>query len=129
MITSVLSAEELTDSQVVNVYKKRWGIELYYRHLKQTFGKHKLRCTSVDAAYVEMTWAFLGLWCMALYALKQFQKNGISPARMSFAKLIRAFQRMMRDYLIPGIKNHKLCDLLQEAVIDHYERGDRTSRD
>lgn len=129
LLTSILSSHELSDSQVVEAYKRRWGIELFYRHLKQTYGKHKLRSRSADAAYVEMTWAFLGIWCMALYALKQLYAKGISPSRLSFAKLIRAFQRMMRDYALPGNKNGGLCDLLQNAVIDQYERSNKTSRD
>ena len=129
LITSILSSRTLSDSNVVAAYKKRWGIEVFYRHLKQTYGKHKLRSRSSDAAYVEMTWAFLGIWSMALYALKQLHAEGISASRLSFAKLIRAFQRMMRDYALPGKKNCKLSDLLLDAVIDEYERGNKTSRD
>lgn len=129
LLTSVLSPRVLTDSQVIAVYKRRWGIELFYRHLKQTYGKHKLRSRSAEAAYAEMTWAFLGLWCMALYALKQHHSKGISSTRLSFAKLIRAFQRMMRDYLLPVRKHGKLCDLLLNAVIDQYDRGSKTSRE
>lgn len=129
LLTSILSPRELSDLNVIAAYKRRWGIEIFYRHLKQTYGKHKLKSRSSEAAYVEMTWAFLGIWCMALYALKQLQANGISASRLSFAKLIRAFQRMMRDFALPGEKNCKLCDLLEDAVIDEYQRGSKTSRD
>jgi hypothetical protein len=66
---------------------------------------------------------------MAVYGLKQLHDQGISPNRLSFAKLIRAFQRMMRDYALPVEKACKLRDLLLDAVIDEYERGDKTSRD
>jgi hypothetical protein len=129
LITSVLSSRELSDANVLAAYKRRWGVELFYRHLKQTFGMHKLKSRSSQAAYVEMTWAFLGLWCMAVYGLKQLHEKGISPNRLSFAKLIRAFQRMMRDYSQPVEKNCRLRDLLLDAVIDDYQRGDKTSRD
>lgn len=129
LLTSVLSQHELSDSEVIAVYKRRWGIELFYRNLKQTFGKHKLQCRTPETAYVEMTWSFLGLWCMAIYALKQIHAKGESPSRLSFAKLIRAFQRMMRDFMLPVTKGAKLLELLQEAVIDEYERGSKTSRD
>lgn len=129
LLTSVLSPHELSDLNVIDAYKRRWGIELFYRHLKQTFGMHKLKSRSAESAYVEMTWAFLGLWCMALYSLKQLHANGISPMRLSFAKLIRAFQRMMRDYALPAQKKCKLCDRLLGAVIDEYNRKNKTSRD
>lgn len=129
LITSILSTRKFSDAKVLAAYRRRWGIELFYRHLKHTFGMHKLRSRSSAAAYVEMTWSFLGLWCMALHGLKQLHDQGISPHRLSFAKLIRAFQRMMRDYAHPSEKRCRLCDLLLEAVIDNYQRGDRTSRD
>ncbi len=36
---------------------------------------------------------------------------------------------MMRDYLHEVDKECRLRDLLLDAVIDEYERGDKTSRD
>jgi len=129
LITSVTDERELSDEQVVEIYKKRWGIELFYRHLKQTFGKRKLRSTSPGAAYVEMDWAVAGFWCMGMYGLKELIKSGINPCRMSMAKLIKSFRRMMRDYLHPIEKKKSFCDLLREAVMDDYQRGDKTSRE
>lgn len=129
LITSVLSPNKLSDRQVLDVYKRRWGVELFYRHLKQTFGKRKLKSTSPESAYVEMHWSLLGLWCMALYGLKELQKSGVSLIRMSFAKLLRAFRRIIRDYAHPVQRGASLCDLLGEAIIDNYKRGPRTSRD
>ena len=131
LITSVQSTRDLSDAQVLEAYKRRWGIELFYRHLKQTFEMHKLKSTSPESAYVEMNWALLGLWSMALYALRELLQKGIDPNRLSFAKLIRAFQRIMRDYLHPIEQKKKLCDLLGEAVIDDYDRStsNKTSRD
>lgn len=129
LLTSVLSPTELSDQQIVTAYKRRWGIELYYRHLKQTYGIHKLKSRSPDAAYVEMTWAFLGLWCMGLYALKQLIGKGIEPKRLSFAKLIRAFRQIMRDYKHEAKSRKSLCQILREAVTDQYVRGDKTSHD
>ncbi len=91
LITSLLSTREFSDANVLTAYRKRWGVERFYRHLKQTFGARKLKSRSADAAYVEMTWSFLGLRHMAVYGLKQLHDGGISPKRLSFAKLIRAF--------------------------------------
>ena len=42
LVTTVLSQRELSDTQVIEMYAKRWGIELFYRHLKQTFQRRKL---------------------------------------------------------------------------------------
>ncbi len=130
LITSILSTKDLSDAQALEIYKRRWGIELFYRHLKQTYEMHKLKSTSPESGMVELNWALLGLWCMALYALKELRRKGIDPNRLSFAKLIRAFRRMLRDYLHPIERDKKLCDLLGEAVIDDYDRSNssKTSR-
>lgn len=129
LLTSVLSTKLLSNNQVIGIYKRRWGIELFYRHLKQTFGKRKLKSTSPKSAYVEMHWSMLGLWCMALYGIKQLAKQGVSSSRLSFAKLLRAFRRIMRDSLHPVTKGKTLCDLVNDSLIDTYQRSDKTSRD
>ena len=38
LVTSVLAKSALSDRQIAQVYSARWGIELFYRNLKQTFG-------------------------------------------------------------------------------------------
>ena len=69
LVTSILSTRQLTDRQVIELYAKRWGIELFYRHLKQTFQRRKLLSPSAANARLEIEWSLVGLWAMALYAL------------------------------------------------------------
>lgn len=128
LVTSVLSPTRLSDRQVVELYQRRWGIELFYRHLKQTFGRRKLRSTSAENAVLELNWSLAGLWAMALYALAQFQRAGLPLRRLSIAKTLRAFRRMLRDYLHPPIRHDSLRRRLLRALIDPYERTDKASR-
>jgi hypothetical protein len=129
LVTSVLSATRLTDRQVIELYARRWGIELFYRHLKQTFGRRKLRSTSAENALLELHWSLAGLWAMALYALIQFQFADLPPHRLSIAQTLRAFRRMMRDYLHPVERGRTLRQRLRTALIDPYQRHNKTSRD
>ena len=46
LVTSVLDEATLSDNQVVEIYALRWGMELFYRHFKQTFERRKLRSHS-----------------------------------------------------------------------------------
>ena len=71
LVTSVLSTRDLTDQQVVELYARRWGIELFYRHLKQTFQRRKLRSARAENVLFELEWSLAGLWAMALYALSR----------------------------------------------------------
>src|SRR5271157_4224654 len=67
LVTSVLDEATLSDKQVVEIYALRWGVELFYRHFKQTFERRKLRSDSADNAELEATWSLLGLWAMSLH--------------------------------------------------------------
>jgi IS4 transposase len=113
LVTSVQSHRQLSDRQVVELYAKRWGIELFYRHLKQTFRRRKLLSTSAANARVEIEWSLVGLWAMALYALVEAAKHKVPPQRLSFAKLLLAFRRTLRDYLHPTEQGERLCERLR----------------
>jgi hypothetical protein len=119
----------LTDAQVIEVYRRRWGIELYFRHLKQTFQRRKLRSTSAACARVELEWSLLGLWGMALYAQVELEKQEINPLYMSVAKVLRAFRRMLRDYRHPIERQCSLKALIGCALHDTYTRANKASRD
>lgn len=128
VVTSVLSTAQLTDGQVIELYARRWGIELFYRHLKQTFQRRKLRSASAEPALVELHWSLAGLWAMAFYTLIQLQHAGWELQRLSIAHMLRAFRRMMRDYLHPSERGQSLRERLQSALIDPYRRENKTSR-
>lgn len=128
LLTSVLDARQLSDRQAVELYRQRWGIELFYRHLKQTFERRKLRSTSPQNAEIEMQWSYLALGMMGLYALVEAAKKGVSPHRLSVAQMLRAFRRTLRDYRHPLVRGKRLCHRLRAAVTDSYVRQNKTSR-
>ena len=127
LVTSAASSR-LSDAQVIEVYRRRWGIELYFRHLKQTFQRRKLRSTSAAHARVELEWSLLGLWGMALYAQVELLKQGTNPQHMSVAKVLRAFRRLLRDYLHPIEPRRSLKVLIRSALRDTYPRTNKASR-
>jgi hypothetical protein len=128
LVTNIVSTRQLTDQQVVELYARRWGIELFYRHLKQTFQRRKLRSARAENARLEMEWSLTGLWAMALYALPVLQARGVPPRRLSVAGILRAFRRLLRDYLHPIERGYRLRDRLGAAAIDKYRRKNKTSR-
>ena len=127
LVTSI-PASRLTDQQVLTLYSRRWGIELFYRSLKQTFDCRKLRSHRAEHALLELHWSLLGLWTMGLYALAQFQDVHLPARRLSVAQVLRAFRRTMRDYLHPVQRRHRLRDRLRTALIDTYQRKSKASR-
>jgi len=129
LVTSILDHRVLSDRQVIAVYRRRWGIEVYYRHCKQTFQRRKLRSHNPDNALIELHWSLLAMWAMGLHSHTHLVRRGVSPQRISFANVWRAYRRSMREYQSRPDPGERLTDLLDRAVLDPYQRKNKTSRD
>lgn len=129
LVTDVMSKRELSDAQMATIYGKRWGIEVYYRHCKQTFERRKLRSLNPDNAMVELHWSLLGMWAMGLYSHARLVAQGVSPERISFAGVCRAYRRPMREYKSVPDPGERMRQLIDRALIDPYPRRNKTSRD
>ena len=129
LVTSVLDEAALSDSQVVEIYALRWGIELLYRHFKQTFERRKLRSHSADHAELEATWSLLGLWSMMVHAQWVLWGAGVPPKRISVAGVLLGYRRALREYKGPPDPGESLPEMVGKAVIDPYKRANKSSRD
>lgn len=129
LVTSVLDAERLSDAQVAELYGLRWGIELFYRHFKQTFERRKLRSHNADHAELEAIWSLLGLWAMCLHAECVLAPQGVPARRLSAAGILRAYRTPMRAYRSRPDAGEDLLSLLRAAVIDAYRRACKSSRE
>jgi hypothetical protein len=78
-----LPKSRLNDRQVVMIYGARWGVEVFFRTFKQTFGYRKLRSRSASNAQLELEWALIGLWGVCLLGTRELHPNGPTPARLS----------------------------------------------
>ena len=129
LLTSVTSQRTLTDLQVSKIYRSRWGIEVFHRHLKQTFGRRKLSSQCAANSVIELDWSVVGIWAIGTYAVDQLQQSNISPSKLSMAKALGAFRRIARDYLHPKHENESLIQLLAVAIKDEYTRRSKANRD
>ncbi len=125
LVTNILDAQDLSDADVAEVYRHRWGIEVYYRSFKQTFQHRKLRSYTAEHAQVEADWAMAGLWAASLYAL---HCGRMPPRRLSVANVLRAFRRAIHHYAIFPKEGLDLATRLTRAVIDDYLRKNKSSR-
>jgi hypothetical protein len=114
-----LPKHELRDRHAAEIYRARWGIELFFRTFKQTFGCRKLRSHSADNAPWELDWSLIGLWCVCLWGQLELAQKGQDPTRLSAAKAIAAFQDTLRDYRVrPEDLADTLGHRLQRALLD-----------
>jgi len=125
-----LSKTCLSDRQVTAIYGARWGVEVFFRTFKQTFGCRKLRSRSARNAQLELEWALVGLWCLCLLGRRELSASGQEPARLSPATTLHAFQRTLREYRVrPETQVDTLWAQLRLARLDDYHRRSaKTSR-
>jgi hypothetical protein len=129
LVTSVLDECELSDRQVVELYRLRWGVELFYRHFKQSFDRRKLRSHRGDNAEVEAAWSLAGLWALTPHGLVELAADAVPAASVSVAGLPRAYRAAMRDYRGSPGPGESLREWIGKAVIDGYGRSSKASRD
>lgn len=128
LVTSVMDTHRLSDAQAAAIYQRRWGIEVFYRHCKQTFERRKLRSQNPDNAMIELHWSLLAMWAMGLHSHHRLVRQGWAPARISFAGVLRAYRRPIREYRCRPHPGERMTELLDKALVDDYQRTNKASR-
>lgn len=129
LVTNLTKAR-LSDRQAATLYEKRWGIELFFRSFKQTFGLRKLRSRSSKNAHLELDWSLLGLWCVCLLGQRELAASGSDPKRLSPAAALRALRMTINQWRVsPESSKESFWNLLREAIRDDHQRSSsKTSR-
>ena len=128
LVTNVLDPKELDGESARQFYQLRWGIELQFRTLKQTFGRQKLKSKTPEHALRELDWSLLGLWMIQLFAVKEQIAIGEPPTHSSAALAIRAVRDVFHSWDEIPSKGSSLKSKLRHAVIDQYERSKESKK-
>jgi len=130
LITNVMSKHRLSDRQIAQIYKARWGVELFFRTFKQTFGRRKLRSHRPEHAKLEAEWSLVALWAVCLLAQREIAHSGRDPCRLSPAGAIKAIQEAIGHYRNrPDEPTESLWWMLRHALRDDYRRtSSKTAR-
>lgn len=128
LLTNLLEPSVLSDRQVGRMYRRRWGLEVFYRSLKRTMEKHTLRSKSPAQARVELDWALVGLWMLGTLTVERMVRRRVSPQRWSVAGSLRTVRRVMSGR--GGRQAARDLRALGRAVKDTYRRhGSKRPRD
>jgi Transposase DDE domain len=122
LVTSVLDRKALNDSMFKRLYPLRWGVELQFRALKQTFGLGKLRSRNSEHALAELNWSIVALTMIQLLALKEQNQLDIPPEQSSVGQALRAIRNAMRHWYEADDRANSFTARLGGATKDEYER-------
>ena len=129
LVTNLLDDAELTAEQASRMYRCRWGVELQFRALKQTYGRAKLRARTPEIAEVELTWSLLGLTMLQLLAVKEQTQAGEPAEKTSMAAVLRIIRSVMAAPSETRSPRASLGRRLANATTDSYQRhGTKRSR-
>jgi hypothetical protein len=121
LITDVLDQRRLSDRAAGELYRRRWGVEVFYRSFKQTLGHRKMRSDAPDQARCELAWAVMGLWMLSMLAVQRIIRAGHDPTRLSVAGAIKVVRQVLAWVHRPR-KAAAILRQLSQAVQDPYVR-------
>lgn len=128
LLTNEFDETRLSDETTRAIYSARWGIELHYRMVKQTWGFRELLSRTPKTALNEQYWRMMSLWVLQRLAAKQLQAVGQDPRQYSGAQARRMIREFLQD-LQQGASGKCLRKRLQLARTDDYRRkGPKTTR-
>lgn len=84
---------DLTETQLQELYEARWGVEVFFRTVKQSYERAKLECRTPDNALIEIEWTLLGIWI----ALTEARSKIPSENRVSPIQVLRVVSQLVRD--------------------------------
>lgn len=122
LVTSVLSERQLSTSALKRLYPLRWGIELQFRAVKQTYGRGKLRSRNADHALVELEWSLIALTMIQLLGIREQQKIDIPPEQCSVAQAIAAIRHAIDTWNEHVSRSSSMTIQLRDATKDEYVR-------
>jgi len=122
LVTNVLNNRKLSDQRASEIYRRRWGIEVQFRSLKQTYGRSKLLGRTPGVVEQELNWSLVGLWMIQLLALRDQLRCIGSDLKTSVAAVLRIVRDILgRPDTIPA-PGESLRYRMSKAVTDGYQR-------
>jgi hypothetical protein len=126
LVTNLLDEGQLSTKQMSDIYRRRWGVELFFRTFKQTFGRSKLRSHAPHNVELELDWSLLALWVLELWSTRELLSRGLSPRERSTAGALRALHHCLQHAAM-GL-DFPLIDRLAASCRDGYERRRKSIR-
>ena len=108
---------EMSEQLAIELYKARWGVEVFFRTIKQSCQRSKLCCGQPQNVLSELNWTLLGIWIAIFHGKENLTSEGLPPRRLSPVKVMRAFTLISHCIHRQATNSPLLSALLREAVI------------
>lgn len=119
LLSSVRDESALSQESARMLYQLRWGVEVFFRSLKQTLLRRKLASGAPAQARLELHWAVVGVWVLGLLGVGPVVQAGKDPLSFSVALALRILRQAAHG---PAARCQDLAAQLAGAVRDGYTR-------
>lgn len=121
LVTDVFDQGALSDERAAQLYRLRWGVEVFYRSFKQTFAQRKMRSQAPEQARCELRWALIAYLLLGLMSTEALMAEDRAPLELSMASALRVVRQSMGT---SGAwrRGGDLRALLSRALKDSYRR-------
>lgn len=129
LLTDVFDRSRMSQATASLLYRRRWGVEVFYRHFKQTLNQRMLRSRSPKQAPAELHWGLTALLLLGLMGVSALHRSRTDPLHLSVSASLRTIRNAMR---CRGVWRYRddLRVLLRKALKDDYRRrGSKSARD
>lgn len=92
LLTNVLDRRLLSKRAAGQIYRRRWGSELFYRAFKCTLGYAKLQSRAGRRARMELEWGLIAMLIATMLGIDAASRRRICPGRLSHAQLFRTLR-------------------------------------
>lgn len=89
LITTLLSSKTFPKNELKALYKKRWHVEVDFRHIKTTLGMETLSCKTPEMAEKEMWVYFLAYNLIRLLMAQSALLADLLPRQLSFKHTVQ----------------------------------------
>jgi hypothetical protein len=121
LLTNVLDEQALSYEQASVLYRMRWGVEIFFRSMKQTLARRTMCSKAPRKARCELQWTVMGLWVLARISAEQIIRAGHDPLGLSVALARRRVRQAMRQ-TGRSARSPALLKQLGQALKDSYLR-------
>jgi hypothetical protein len=121
LITNVLDADRLSDEDAQTIYQARWGIEIYFRSLKQTMDFGTMRSRTPATALNEHIWKLISFWMLQRIVVVHQIAKGQNPRRFSAATARREIREVLQ-LMQQSRRGKSLKQRCLKMTVDDYQR-------
>jgi len=115
----MLCKNRVTPTQIKNLYKQRWQIEIDFRNIKSTLGLKSFSCKTPEMVIKEMWVYFLAYNLIRLIMLESAIYNKLLPRQFSFKHTVQILKNAPNLYNRQLYK--KILYLIGQKIIGNRE--------